>query len=81
MKLRGNHFRIAARLDLASRPQFGTVTIERAADSILFHVRPLRRRRVYTLPLADVASAVVRQIIAAEVRERRRTRGQRRHGV
>lgn len=81
MRLRGNHFRICARLDLASRAQNGTVTIERAADAVLFHVRPLRRRRVYTLPLADVASMAVRAIVAAEVRERRRTRGGRRRAV
>lgn len=79
MKLRGNHFRVCGRLDMASRPQYGTVTIEREAG--LFHVRPLRRRRVYTLPLSAVAEIVVRSIVAAEVRERRRTRGGRRHGV
>jgi hypothetical protein len=48
-------------------------------DAGLVSVRPLRRRRVYTLPLAAVAQMVVRQIIAVEVRERRaaRRRGRR----
>jgi hypothetical protein len=78
MRLRGNHFRVCGRLDMASRPQYGTVTVQRAGDSDLFHVRPLHRRRVYTLPLSTVAEMVVRTIVMAEVRERRRTRGGRR---
>jgi hypothetical protein len=71
--VRRSRFRVVARLDLASRASVGTVTIDRGAG--LFSVRPLRRRRVYELPLADVAAMVVRSIIAAEVRERRRARG------
>lgn len=61
---------MVAPLDMASRASVGTVTIDRGAG--LISVRPLRRRRVYALPLADVASWIVRTIIAAEVRERRR---------
>jgi len=63
------HFRVCGRLDMASRPSFGTVTIDREAG--LFTVRPLRRRRVYTLPLSTVAELVVRGIIVAELREKR----------
>lgn len=62
-------FRVSGRLDMASRPSYGTVMIDRGAG--LFSVRPLRRWRVYTLPLSTVAEMVVRSIIAAEVRERR----------
>lgn len=41
-----------------------TVTIDRGAG--LISVRPLRRRREYTLPLADVAETVMWRIIKAE---------------
>lgn len=66
--------RVLGRFDLASRPQEATVTIDR--DASLFSV--LRRRRVYTLPLAAVAEIVVRRIIAAEVAEKKRERRARR---
>jgi hypothetical protein len=66
------HFRVVALLEMASRPQIATVTVDRAAG--LFSVRPLRRRRVYTLPLADVAGLVVRGMIRAEVLERARAK-------
>jgi hypothetical protein len=69
-------FRVCGRLDMASRASFGTVTIDRGAD--LFSVRPLRRRRVYTLPLSTVAELVCRTIIAAEAREKRAAKKARR---
>ncbi len=69
-------FRVEALLEDASRPAAGTVYIERGAG--LFSVRQLRRHRLYTLPLAKVASMVVRSIIAAEVREKRATKAARR---
>lgn len=62
-------FRVVGRLDMASRPTVGTVTIDRGAS--LFSVRPLRRHRTYTLPLDVVAGMVVRALIMAEVREKR----------
>jgi hypothetical protein len=74
--VRRSRFRVVARLDMASRASVGTVTIDRGAAP-LFSVRPLRRRRVYTVPLATVAEWVVRTLIAEEVRERRRARGRR----
>lgn len=74
MRLRGSKFRVCVRLDMASRPTYGTVAVERAGDSDLFHVRPLRRRRVYTLPLSSVAEMVVRSIVMAEVRQKRAAR-------
>lgn len=67
--MRAARFRVCARLDMASRPSYGTVTIARTED--LFSVRPLRRRRVYSLPLSTVAEMVVRSIIASEVREKK----------
>lgn len=72
-----SRFRVVARLDMASRATVGTVTIDRGGAVPLFSVRPLRRRRVYTVPLATVAEWVVRTLIAEEVRERRRAKGRR----
>jgi len=64
---------------MASRPSYGTVVVERAtADADLFHVRPLRRRRVYTLPLSTVAEMVVRSIVLAEVRAKKAAKAARR---
>lgn len=71
--MRVARFRVLGRLDMASRPSYGTVTMDRAGTG-MFSVRPLRRRRVYTLPLSTVAEMVVRSIIAAEVREKRAAR-------
>ena len=72
-----NRFRVVARLDL-SRPQEGTVEIDRGSGTL--SVRPYRRRRVYTLPLATVAEIVVSRIIKAEVAEKRAARKSRRRG-
>lgn len=66
------HFRIVALLELASRPQAATVSIERRSG--LFMVRVLHHKRVYTLPLANVASDVVRGIIRAELREKQKAK-------
>ena len=72
--MRVARFRVVARLDMASRQSAGTVTIDRG-PAPMFAVRPLRRRREYVLPLAAVAELVVRSIIVAEARERRRAGG------
>jgi hypothetical protein len=69
-------FRVCGRLDMATRPSYGTVTIDRGAN--LFSVRPLRRRRIYTLPLDNVAEMVVRSIIMLELREKRAAKAARR---
>lgn len=45
-----------------------TVTIDRNAD--LFSVRPLRRKREYTLPLAVIAEMVIWRIVKAEAAEK-----------
>lgn len=72
MTRRCARIRVIGRFELASVPQDATVTIERGAG--LFHVRPLRKRRVYTLPLATVAEIVVQRLIKAEVAEKRRSK-------
>lgn len=46
----------------------GTFKVERATG--LVHVRPKRRRRVYTLPIETVARIVVERIVKGELRER-----------
>lgn len=59
-----------------SRPGPATVLIERGIG--LIHVRPYRSRRMYTLPLADVARYIVARVVRAELleeaREKRRKR-------
>lgn len=69
------HFRVVGRLDNAARVVEGTVTIDRHAG--LFEVRPLRRRKSYTLPLSTVADMVVARIIRAEVFAKRLERAKR----
>lgn len=68
------HFRVSGRLNTAgARGTEGTVTIDRGngePGSALFNVRPLRRRRVYTLPLSTVAELVVFAIVRQEAREK-----------
>jgi hypothetical protein len=68
-------FQVIARLD-GVRTTRGTVTVERAVD--LFVVRPLRRRRVYSMPLSQVAQIVVERVIKAEVAQRKAERKARR---
>ncbi len=68
------HLRVVGQLDM-SRPQEGTVTIDRAAG--LFTVRPLRSRRTYTLPLSTVAEIVAHRLIKSELEERRRVKKRR----
>lgn len=56
--------RVNARADRCT-PRPCTVLIDRAAN--LIGVRPLRRRRVYWLPLATVADMIVARVIRAEL--------------
>lgn len=75
-----SHFRIVAKLDGCGRSHVeGTVTIHRGVG--LFTVRPLRRRRTYELPLADVADMVVARVIRAEVLERKAARKAKKGGA
>jgi hypothetical protein len=70
---------VVARLEYASRLQSATVTIDR--EAALFTVRPKRRRRVYVLPLADVAAFVVQRIIRAELVAKRAASRKRKGGA
>jgi len=69
-------FQVVGKLDGTGRMLEGTVAIER--DAGLVSVRPLRRRRVYTLTLSDVATMVCQRVIRAEVFSRRLEKARRR---
>lgn len=72
-----SHFKVTGRFDIGGGLQTASVEIDRASGIV--SVRPLRRRRTYSLPLAAVATWICQAIIRAEVRERRlATRGRRR---
>lgn len=71
--MRRSKFRVRGRLDKASVMQEGTVTIERGHDPMI-SVRVLRHRRVYELRLADVARAIIIQVLFSERQERRHAR-------
>jgi hypothetical protein len=75
---RRSHFRVfgpRAHLDGATE---ATVSIDRALG--LVSVRPLRRRRAFELPLADVAAMVISRVAKAELAEKRRAKAERRRG-
>jgi len=65
-------FEVFERLDMASVPQRGTLTIDR--QSGLCEVRPLRRRRTFALPLSYVARMICRHVTMAELAEKRATK-------
>lgn len=65
-------FHVFERLDAASTPQHGTLTIDR--ESGLCSVRPKRRRRTFDLPLSFVARMICRHVLMAELAEKRATR-------
>ena len=78
MTRRKIHLRVVGRFDLASqRPQVATVSIDR--DASLFGVRPLRRRRVYLLPLALVAELVCERAMKLALTARPSEAGRRRN--
>ena len=66
-----SHFEVETVLDRAFK-QKGTITINR--DNGLVTIRPLHSRRVYVVPLNDVATMVVQRAIKQEVRENRKPR-------
>jgi hypothetical protein len=70
-------FRVLGQLDMAGGYVAGTVEVDR--DAATFGVRPLRRHRVYVLPLAVVATMVCQAIVRAELREKlaRKRKGKR----
>ena len=63
------HVKVIGRFDMASRTQEGTLTIDMGSRTI--RVRPLRRRKVYELPLDSVAEWIVRRVIMAELAAKR----------
>jgi len=63
------HVRVVGRID---NVQGATVTID--AHAGLISVRPFRRRRQYTLPLADVARRIVYEVASAELAQKRRSK-------
>ncbi len=63
------HFRVLGQLDMAGGVVPGKVDVDPNAGT--FAVRPLRRHRVYTLPLSVVATMVCKAIVLAEAREKR----------
>lgn len=69
-------FRVHGTFDLAGGLQTATVEIDRASGVV--SVRPLRRRRAYSLPLAVVAAWICQSTIRAELRERRQAKRARR---
>lgn len=76
VKRRVRHFRVAGKFDGAP---VATVAIVPTADGgWIFEVRPLRRRRVFAWPLADVARGIVYDVVKRELAERRRERGRKR---
>jgi hypothetical protein len=62
--------KVYGRFDTAGAGQSATVELERELG--LFSVRPYRRRKVYTLPLAVVAEMVCHRIMLSEAAEKRR---------
>lgn len=71
-----SRFKIEGRFDGTAG---ATVTIDRGA--MLFSVRPLRRRREYTLPLTDVAEMVLWRIVKAEAAAKLELKRKKRKGL
>ena len=67
--MKKSRFKVVGTFDLAGGAQMATVEIDRASGVV--SVRPFRRRRAYSLPLATVAAWICQVIIRGEVRERR----------
>lgn len=76
MSRRVSRFRVLGRLDMAGGAIPGTVEVDRDAGTM--GVRPLRRRRVYSLPLSVVATMVCQAIVNAEARQKRAAKGKNR---
>jgi len=72
---RKSRFKVYGRLDGSGGGMSGTMIIDR--DAGLAHVRPARRRRMYTMPLSMVADMICMRIIHNEVREKRVAKGKR----
>ncbi len=70
--MRKIRLRTLAMMEMASRPQKATVTIDRETGAV--YVRPLRKRRRYFSTVSAIAEWVVRSTIRAELLEKRRAK-------
>lgn len=70
--MRCARFKVFGQLDGAGGAKQGTVIVDRVSG--LLHVRPFRRKRVYTMPLSMVADMVCKRILMNEVMEKRATK-------
>ena len=75
MRTRKVHVRVVGRIDGA---QAATVTIDCQAG--LISVRPLRRRREYTVPLDSVVRHIVASVVRSELADKKRKRTKVRRG-
>ncbi len=71
MRPRRARFRLYGPLNKAAG---GTVTITASGQVALVEVRPLRRRKVYTMTLQDVAEWVIFSNVRDELRQKRAAR-------
>jgi hypothetical protein len=70
-------FRVFGKLDRASGFTASTVVVDRATGEV--SVRPLRKRKTYSMTLGEIATWVCQVNIKAEVREKlARRRGKKR---
>jgi hypothetical protein len=69
MRKRKVHVRVVGRIDAAPA---ATITIDCANG--LVSVRPLRRRREYTVPLMSVAQHIMGVVVRSELAEKKRKR-------
>ena len=68
--------RVIGRFDAGGAMREATVILDRGGR--LFTVRPYRRRKRYTLPLAAVAEMVVWNVVKADLALERRAKARRR---
>lgn len=75
MRTRKVHVRVVGRIDAAPA---ATITID--CQGGLISVRPLRRRREYTLPLMAVAQYIMGAVVRSELADKKRKRTKVRRG-
>ena len=75
MRTRKVHVRVVGRIDAAPA---ATISID--CVNGLVSVRPLRRRREYTVRLIDLAQHIVGSVVRAELAEKKRKRTKVRRG-
>lgn len=74
--MRNAFFRLEGRYNGAPG---ATVVIERSTN--LVTVRPLRRKKTYTLRLEDIAQTIILRCVQAEIREKKATKMAKRKGI